>query len=80
VRPEREHRRVRLIGAVLLALLALWMSIAVARGLILSAERSRLNHVSWIAVGITCLLVFVFARAARTLWRSYHAGRSRDAI
>jgi hypothetical protein len=69
LRPEREHRRARLVRAVFLALLALWTASAVVRGLILSAERSRLGHVSWIAVVLSSLLAFAFGRAALKLWR-----------
>jgi hypothetical protein len=69
LRPDRRRRRGRIVGAVLLGILALWTIAAVVRGLILSAEASRLDHVSWGAVGVSCVFALVAACAAWRLWR-----------
>jgi hypothetical protein len=77
LRPEREHPRAGLVGAVVLALLALSTLSAVVRGMILATERSRLDHVSWTVFALTCLLAFALGRAALRLWRGAKRAETR---
>jgi len=80
LRPGRERPRVRLAGAILLAAISLWTSVAVVRGLVLVAEGTPRKPVFWPTVAVMCVIVAVTVRYALLLWRKSARARGRSGI
>ncbi len=58
----------RRAAAGVLTVICLWTSFALVRGMVLSAEGSRLGYVHWPAVALTSLVAIVAGRYALRLW------------